>query len=446
TATVDEDATGTLSNNVVATGGGDPNPDCPSCTTEHPVDDPSVSVSKASDPVSGSSVSATDTITYTLTAVVSNAALTSDLVLEDTLSTGLTFGTVTSAGSFTANTAGNPLVFTLPSGTVPGSYSVEYTATVDEDATGTLSNNVVATGGGDPNPDCPSCTTEHPVAALSLLKTAGEPTGGNAGETITYTFEVTNTGNVTIANLVINDQQLDEEASCDETTLEPGASTTCTGVHTITQAEADAGQVDNTATAEGTEPGDQPVISQPSSTSTPLGDVNPLVDPEVSITKTADPSSGSQVTPGQTITYTLAVEITEAILTADLVLEDTLGAGLTFNAVTSSDGFIADTTNAPALTFTLLSGTVPDSYEVVYTATVDADASGSVGNNVVATGNGGDPDPDCASCETSHPIPSAGPQPPAEPIAVNSLSRTGILLLIMLALIAGFRGMVRHRA
>ena len=42
-------------------------------------------------------------------------------------------------------------------------------------------------------------------------------------------------------------------------TLLPGASTTCTAIHTVTQVDLDAGSVINTATAAGTDPGGNPV-------------------------------------------------------------------------------------------------------------------------------------------------------------------------------------------
>ena len=98
-----------------------------------------INVSKSSNPATGTTVTAGQTITYTLTATVGQAALTSNLVLTDTLSAGQTFGTVTNAGAYTANTAGAPtLMFTLPSGTVPGIYAVSYTVTVDAGATGSV--------------------------------------------------------------------------------------------------------------------------------------------------------------------------------------------------------------------------------------------------------------------------------------------------------------------
>src|SRR5690606_13343881 len=154
TATVTA-SSGTVGNNVVISGGGgDPTPDCGSCTTSHPLGDPSVSVAKTSNPSNGSTVVNGETITYTRTATVTDAELGAELVLEDTLGAGLAFGSVTAPRPSSSTLARTPLVFTLASGTPPGVYAVSYTATVTA-SSGTVGNNVVISGGGgDPTPDC----------------------------------------------------------------------------------------------------------------------------------------------------------------------------------------------------------------------------------------------------------------------------------------------------
>ena len=82
-----------------------------------------------------------------------------------------------------------------------------------------------------------------------------------AGDVITYKFTVKNTGNLTLNNVVITDPMMNgvpntitgggrSTTSC----LAPLDASTFTGHYTITQADADKGHVDNTATVTGTPP------------------------------------------------------------------------------------------------------------------------------------------------------------------------------------------------
>ena len=97
-----------------------------------------------------------------------------------------------------------------------------------------------------------------PAPAITLDKQAGAPSGNTAGSTIAYTFVVTNTGNVTLTSVSVDDPTVGA-VSCPVTTLAPRRSTTCTATYTLTQADVDAGVVDNTATASGTPPTGDPV-------------------------------------------------------------------------------------------------------------------------------------------------------------------------------------------
>ncbi|MEC9245038.1 MAG: isopeptide-forming domain-containing fimbrial protein, partial [Pseudomonadota bacterium] len=145
-----------------------------------------LSTSKASDVGNGVGVQTGDTITYTLTSVVTGGTTTQDLVLTDVLGTGLDFGSVTAAGAFVADTGGAPtLSFTLPAGTSAGTYSVSYTATVSDSASGSVSNAVTADVG-----DCGPCATSNPLVELSTSKASdvGNGVGVQAGDTITYTL------------------------------------------------------------------------------------------------------------------------------------------------------------------------------------------------------------------------------------------------------------------
>ena len=155
--------------------------------------------------------------------------------------------------------------------TCTGSYAITQ---ADIDA-GVVNNSATATGTPPTGPSVtsPPVTTRTPIDSapgLTIEKTAGTPSGSTAGSTIAYSFVVTNTGNVTITGVVVDDAQLDAAAVCAVTTLAPGENTSCTGTHTITQAEVNAGVVNNSATATGTPPTGPSVTSPPDTTSTPI--------------------------------------------------------------------------------------------------------------------------------------------------------------------------------
>ncbi len=106
-------------------------------------------------------------------------------------------------------------------------------------------------------------STPAPAPGLSLVKTASvEDVNGNGindvGDVIVWSFAVTNTGNVALENVAIDDAKLAElgiEVTCESTSLAAGASLDCeSGEYTITEADVAAGSVKNVATATGEVP------------------------------------------------------------------------------------------------------------------------------------------------------------------------------------------------
>ncbi len=76
------------------------------------------------------------------------------------------------------------------------------------------------------------------VPSVALTGTASDPgSGPRAGDSITWTWIATNTGEVPLTNLVVTGSP-----SC-ETGLAVGASTSCSTMHALTQQEIDAGEV-----------------------------------------------------------------------------------------------------------------------------------------------------------------------------------------------------------
>ena len=104
---------------------------------------------------------------------------------------------------------------------------------------------------------------------ISLVKSASPSTFSAAGQTITYRFAVTNTGEVTLTDVAVTDTDLPglTPIHCPKLSLAPGASETCTATYVTTQADVDRGKVTNAATTHGLPPGSTtPVVSPPSET------------------------------------------------------------------------------------------------------------------------------------------------------------------------------------
>jgi uncharacterized repeat protein (TIGR01451 family)/fimbrial isopeptide formation D2 family protein len=293
-ASVDADATGSVGNNVVATGVDDPV--CGTCDTDHPVADASVTVNKIADPVNGTEVSPGQTLIYTLTVTVSDAATTAAVVLTDTLGAGLTVDTVPAECAV----AGQEITCTLASGAEPDVHTFVYTATVDTDATVSVGNRVEITeGGGDPDPTCTTCETDHPVvdALLSVTKVlTNAPDPIEVGSVLTYTVTATNSGNVTLNNVTVSDDLIDP-SSVVCATLEVDEDCVLTGTYTVIQDDVDAGEIVNTGTAESeeTDPVEDtvttpiPGLSIIEATSVCVNDA-PYLDYELSASGTTDPT------------------------------------------------------------------------------------------------------------------------------------------------------------
>ena len=96
---------------------------------------------------------------------------------------------------------------------------------------------------------------------VSLQKTGSGPTPLTVGSTVTYTFFVANLGNVTLSNVAVADALPGLSAiSCPGTTLAPAADMTCTASYTVTQANVNAGVIQNTASVSAAPP-NAPVVS-----------------------------------------------------------------------------------------------------------------------------------------------------------------------------------------
>src|SRR5262249_42883434 len=143
----------------------------------------------------------------------------------------------------------------------------------------------------DSNPD-ESTVTIVAATTLALHKTAEPSSVSHAGQTITYHYEETNTGTVTLHDLSIVETDFTGDGpkpdiDCRTTTLAPGAKVECTATYTVTQDDINAGTpIHNTATAHALTPGDKPVDSNPDEST-----VSIVAATTLALTKSATPSS-----------------------------------------------------------------------------------------------------------------------------------------------------------
>ena len=276
--------------------------------------------------------------------------------------------------------------------------SAPYTVTAADMTAGTVANTATATGtppGALPKPTATSSTsTPTQTASLTLAKTAGAITdldgnGDDAGDTVVYTFSVTNTGNTALSNVVVNDAKLNLVGlACGTGTLAPGATRTCTSpAYALTQADVDSGTVANTATAVGTPPGGATPVSGTGSASVTVTPRNALV-----LTKSASAIAdldGNGADAGDRVTYTFAIKNTGTTTLTNLTVTDTK-LGLT---------------NVPCTAGPVAPGaTVTCPLSVDYTLTQADVNSGAVTNSATAKATPPSGTPPSSTSGTSTPI------------------------------------------
>ncbi|MGY2701029.1 putative repeat protein (TIGR01451 family) [Nocardioides sp. HB32] len=247
---------------------------------------------------------------------------------------------VTNAGNVTLTniTVADPKVgpVSCPSSPLAPGASVDcdprtYTLTQADVDNGSVDNTATVTGStptGGTVTDDDSRTVDLPATgSIQLSKTASavddlDGNGPDAGDTVSYSFQVTNTGNVKLDPVTVSDPKVGP-VTCPSGGLDPDESFECTDVvYTVTAADVTSGGVDNTATATGRTP-DGGTVQDTDSTHTP---VQPTVT-NVKVVKTVDDATPRV---GDVITYTLTVTNTGAANAHDVVVTDALPSGVTF--------------------------------------------------------------------------------------------------------------------
>ncbi|MEE8523483.1 MAG: hypothetical protein V3T72_06090, partial [Thermoanaerobaculia bacterium] len=176
-----------------------------------------------------------------------------------------------------------------------------------------------------------SCTFTNQLvaaAALGLVKSlqsnADEDGSGTVtvGDTLTYSFVATNTGNTALTNVTITDPLPGLSAlTCTPTqpaTLAPGETLSCTATYVVTQADVDAGQILNTATADSDETGP---VTDPETVPTAQ---NPTLGLVKSLLSNADEDGSLTVTLNDTLTYQFVATNTGGVTLTGVTITDPL--------------------------------------------------------------------------------------------------------------------------
>jgi uncharacterized repeat protein (TIGR01451 family) len=248
-----------------------------------------ITLTKSANPTTYSAVGQTITYTYVITnSGQAGLPATQFTISDDHINGG---------AAFNCGAAGTTLT---PGGTV--TCTATYTITQADLNNGSVTNIAQAFGAGLTSNKATAKVTGTQSPAISLTKVANPTTYSAVGQTITYTYTIKNTGNVTLTGpFTVSDNKV-ATVSCAAGPLAPGASLTCSGIYAITQADLNAGSVTNTATASTT------YNNTPVNSNQAQATVTAVPAPAISLTKVANPTTYSSV--GQTITYTYTIKNT----------------------------------------------------------------------------------------------------------------------------------------
>nr|WP_262481193.1 gliding motility-associated C-terminal domain-containing protein [Algoriphagus ornithinivorans] len=269
---------------------------------------PSISIVKTSDVSSVSTVG--QVITYTLTVTNTGNVTLTNIVVNDPL-TGFT-ETIPSLNSNQSVT-----------------FQTSYTVTAADLNKGSIVNVATATTSFNEQPvtaEDDAIVTVDQNPSISIVKTSDVSSVSTIGQVITYTLTVTNTGNVTLTNIVVNDPLTGFTETIPS--LNANQSVTFQTSYTVTAADLNNGSIVNVATASSNF-NEQPVTAEDDAT------VTVDQNPSISIVKTSDVSSVSTV--GQVITYTLTVTNTGNVTLTNIVVNDPL-TGFTENISSLGQG------------------------------------------------------------------------------------------------------------
>jgi uncharacterized repeat protein (TIGR01451 family) len=258
-------------------------------------------------------------------------------------------------------------------------YTASHTVTQAEIDSGNNIVNVATADSNETGPDTDDASI--PVAqnpSLNITKDASVPgnTADVAGEVISYTIGVQNTGNQTLTGVTVSDPFISNLTRIADTTgdndnlLEVGETWAYTASHTVTQAEIDSGNnIVNVATADSNETGPD----------TDDASIPVAQNPSLNITKDATVPGGSADVAGEVISYTIGVQNTGTQTLTGVTVSDPFISNLTRIADTTGDNdnlLEVGETWAYTASHTVTQAEIDSGNNIVNVATADSNETG----------------------------------------------------------------------
>ena len=310
--------------------------DMQSATTTIVASPPILSVALAAAP---SPVTVGQDLTYTLTISNAGGSAATNVNLTDTLPAGATLVSATASAGGTATPGAGSVVGAFPSIAAGGQATL--TIVVTPTAAGTIIDSATLgsdqTGTSPPSSVDTSVDPAPPSLGISIASPTGTPT---AGAPLKYVLTVTNTGLGAATNATVTDT-LPAGVTYASAIASPGTTSIAGGIITANLGTLAAGGTATitilvTPNRAGTVADSATVTSDQTApvTSTPL---SVTVAPEpADLTVTITPSAHPAL--NQPLTYLVTVNNAGPAVASDVVLTDTLPAGVAYTSSSSSQG------------------------------------------------------------------------------------------------------------
>jgi uncharacterized repeat protein (TIGR01451 family) len=305
---------------------------------------PDVKVTKGT---SKTSVNSGDSFTFTIEASNVGGGTANNVVITDTVPNGLTItGT---SGSCT--TSGQKVTCNVGDITAGGSKSITIDVKATDAACPQVSNSATVSAGNEPaanqGNNASNVVKVDVICATPDVKVtkSASTTSVNAGGSVTFTIEAKNVGGGTANNVAITDTipsgltitgtsasctTSGQKVTCNVGDIAAGGTKSVT--ITVTATAVACPEVSNFASVSA---GNEPAGNTGNNTSNTVKVTVVCPNPDVSIRKSSDAPNGG-VQPGDSFTYTITVNSVGGATANNVVVSDTIPAGLTITGTSNA--------------------------------------------------------------------------------------------------------------